>query len=388
MSGSARRTHLTSRRVRGVAASALPLLAAAGLLAFGIPAVTGTSWPAVARAWRQVSVTELVVLVLIWFAGLSLQTIVQTGALPGLTYLRALQLNLSGSAVANIAPAGGALGIGLNYAMLRSWGLRVADFGRYTLITNIVAVLVKLFLPPIAVLVLLAAGPRPGRTLLLIGLSSLLLLVLLLSALLSERAARGLGRCVDAVLQALAPLTRGRRWPGAGTGVSSLHTRTAAQLRERRWRLVLGATTYAASQALLLYLCLVSVGGRLPVPVVLAGYGVERVLTALPVTPGGSGLADTGSTAVLVALGGAPATTAAAVLAYRAFVVGLEVPVGGMVALGWLTLRWASQRKLRATTAPVQEPAGPVPTAGAGTGPRPRPTPAAPGSTPGCAGPH
>ncbi len=342
---------MNARRWRQVAASALPLTAAALLLAFGIPAVTGTGWDEVVDAWRAVTAPELAVLVAVWWVGLSLQTIVQRGALPGLTYLRALQLNLSGSAVANVAPAGGALGIGLNYAMLRSWGLRAADFGRYTLVTNIVAVVLKLCLPPLALAALLVFGPRTDRTVLLTALGCLVAVLVLLAALLSERSAHALGRTVEAVLDALAPLTRGRRFPAAGHTVAQLHERTAGQLRERHRLLSAGAGSYAASQALLLYLCLAAVGGRLPATVVLAGYSIERVLTALPVTPGGSGVADTASTAVLVGLGGEPATTAAAVLAYRAFVIGLEVPVGGLVALGWLSRRALRRRRSGAPAA-------------------------------------
>ena len=43
--------------------------------------------------------------------------------------------------------------------------------------------------------------------------------------------------------------------------------------------------------------------------------------------------------ALLIAFGGAPVVTVAGVLIYRAFIFGLELPVGGMVLLVWLCRR-------------------------------------------------
>jgi putative heme transporter len=59
---------------------------------------------------------------------------------------------------------------------------------------------------------------------------------------------------------------------------------------------------------------------------------------------------EAGTAAALVALGGAPASVAAAVLLYRAFTFLAEIPVGGVWALAW----FAVQRRLpTAATAPA-----------------------------------
>ena len=55
-------------------------------------------------------------------------TFVLTAALPRLTHRRALTLSLTGSAVSNLVPMGGALGIGLNYWMTRHWGFSKPAF--------------------------------------------------------------------------------------------------------------------------------------------------------------------------------------------------------------------------------------------------------------------
>lgn len=68
---------------------------------------------------------------------------------------------------------------------------------------------------------------------------------------------------------------------------------------------------------------------------VAAAFAVERVATLLPVTPAGTGPAEAGAVAVLVALGGAPVAAAAGVLLYRLFTVLLEIPVGAIWLAGW-----------------------------------------------------
>jgi uncharacterized membrane protein YbhN (UPF0104 family) len=92
-----------------------------------------------------------------------------------------------------------------------------------------------------------------------------------------------------------------------------------------------------------------AVGGQLTAPQVLAGFAVERVLTLAVVTPGATGIAEAGTIATMVALGGDPVTTTAGVLLFRAFSFALEIPVGGVWLGGWfLGRRLARQRAARA----------------------------------------
>ena len=102
------------------------------------------------------SVSSVVVLAAVWALGLWVHSFVLTASLPGLGHRRALTLNLTGSAVANVVPLGGAFGVALNWAMVRSWRFRPLAFTRFTLVSNIWDVLAKLLLPVVALLALLA----------------------------------------------------------------------------------------------------------------------------------------------------------------------------------------------------------------------------------------
>jgi uncharacterized protein (TIRG00374 family) len=120
----------------------------------------------------------------------------------------------------------------------------------------------------------------------------------------------------------------------------------------RRWtQLSLATLGYGLLQAVLLWACVLAVGGHLSPVMVLAGYAVDRIMTMVILTPGGAGFAEAGAAAALVALGGDPALMAAGVLLYRGFTYALEIPVGGLWLAGWLLWRRRA-RAMPATRSP------------------------------------
>ncbi len=106
--------------LRALVAAAL----GAVLIGYVFPRVVGTTGADVVAAFHTVSGRQVVLLTGLWAAGLLTHSFVLTGALPGLTRRRALTLNLTGSAVANTLPFGGAAGMSMNYVMIRSLGRR------------------------------------------------------------------------------------------------------------------------------------------------------------------------------------------------------------------------------------------------------------------------
>jgi uncharacterized protein (TIRG00374 family) len=68
---------------------------------------------------------------------------------------------------------------------------------------------------------------------------------------------------------------------------------------------------------------------------VLAAYAVERMLTLVPLTPGGVGVVETAATAVLVGFGADPVGAAAGIVLFRIFSFLVEIPLGAVVAAAW-----------------------------------------------------
>ena len=73
-------------------------------------------------AGQTIAVLTAVGLLVLMLGGLWLYTFTLTGSLPGLTHGKALILNVCGSSVGNLMPAGGAAGVATTYALCRSWG--------------------------------------------------------------------------------------------------------------------------------------------------------------------------------------------------------------------------------------------------------------------------
>ncbi|MDT7547385.1 MAG: hypothetical protein QOE99_3495 [Actinomycetota bacterium] len=326
--------------------AALSLSCVVLLLAFALPKVTGADWGPVRDHLLLLEVWQVVVLLSLWLLGLYAHTFLATAALPDLTHRQALTLNLSGSAVSNLLPFGGALGMGLNYAMVRSWGHGPGSFAPFTALTTLWNVLVKLALPVVALGLLVAAGglPTPGLALAAVIAAGSLLVVLLIvaAALASPGVASLVGRAAQVTATLALRLARSSRTVSCEQAVVDLRQRMAGLLRRRWQRMLLGMTSYAVLQATLLWLILHMLGSSLGIVPVFAGFSFGRLLTLLVVTPGGVGIAETGSAALLVALGGDAAVIAAGTLLFTAITFALEIPVGGLCGLLW----WRRSRAL------------------------------------------
>jgi uncharacterized membrane protein YbhN (UPF0104 family) len=346
-----------SRALRRVLLGAFSLGLAAALIALGLPALAGVDWGGILAALGSLTSSALVVLGLIWITSLYAYTFVLTASLPGLTHAQALTLNGVGSAVSNVLPFGGALGVAVTYTVARSWGHRAHAVAVSALTTGIWNVLSRLLLPTLGLAALLIGGSLPDERFTTAVVVALLgcaaILVLLVLVLVRETAADVLGRAADIACRALP--ARWRPTPGAtSTALRALRSGTVDRLR-RSWRqLTLGMIGHLGMQGVLFAACLVVTGGYPGWAKTVAAFALSRVLTTVVVTPGGVGISETGTLALLLALGAPPAPAAAAVLLFALFTFTAEIPVG---ALAWAV--WAGMRRWRAAP-PEPAPTGAV----------------------------
>jgi putative heme transporter len=266
-----------------------------------------------------------------------------SAVLPALRLREAAVVNLGSSAVANTLPAGGALAMGVSWAMMSSWGVSAADYALYTLVSGIWNVFAKLSLPALAVLVLVTDG-RPsaglvagaGAGLGLLAVAAVGFALLLRSEPVARRADRGL----QFVVARCGRLARRRKPVQASGSVLRFRERAAEVLRARGWRIT--ATTAATNLTLWLVLlaCLRGAGlsqAQVSWQASLAAFAFVRLLTVLPVTPGGLGVTELGLVGVLADGASHPVTVKviAAVLLFRALTYLLPIPLGAVAALAW-----------------------------------------------------
>ena len=332
-------------RRRRLVTSVLSALITAALVVL-LPRAVGATWTQVGTVLGRVSAGSLAVLTVVWIAGLWAHSFVLAASLPGLTKRRGLTLNLTGSAVANVLPLGGAAGTALNFAMVRRWGFSPGAFGASLAVTTLLNVASKLGV------VALALGLIPilhsGHA---FGSASLLLLpvpaavVASLWILVDERAAVAVGSLLDRLAGVFRRTDLTDRLPDL--------RRRILQVMRTGWQpMTVGMVAYVALQLALLWLCFAVLHVPLGIPVLFTALAVERLLTLVPITPGSAGVVEVGTTAALVALGGDPAGVAAGLLLFRGFTYLMEIPVGGVLLAAWSWLQ------SRASPAALEEPAG------------------------------
>lgn len=334
----------------GVVSSAVALVA-------WLPRHSGSSWREVGQVVADVPVPILAALGALWMAGLVASSVALAACLPGLPVRRALTLSLTGSAVANVLPLGGAAGVGTNYALVRSWGYRAGAFATFTVVTNLVDVATKVAVVGAAGGLVLATGhdALPG-TLAATALAVAAVVLLGAALLLRRSTATGVGRRVDAAAARAGRLLRRPLRPRLEVRLPRLAGTSVVLLRRAWVRIVAGSTTYAVLQALLLAACFRACGLQAGVAMIAAAYATDRLLTLLPVTPGGVGLVETVLSATVLAWGAPAGPAVAGVLLYRALTYAAEVPVGGALLLGWLLSKAPRSRSFGVRQKPAVDP--------------------------------
>jgi uncharacterized membrane protein YbhN (UPF0104 family) len=308
-------------------------IAAAGLWT-AIHGIAGVRWIDVAAVLCAVDLWHLGGLALIWLAGLAIYSLVLSAALPGLGVRRGLLLNLSGSAVANVVPLGGAVATALNWRMVRGWGHSDRAFLAFCILTNSLDVLTKLLLPVVAVAMLTTLSLHVP---VLLWVASVACGVVLCGALALIAAVMRSGPEAEHT---------DSRWR---TAVNSYGRDCGGRIQSllvKHWlRLLPASVGYVAAQVLLLFFAMRSVGLAVPVASILTAAAIERLGTVIALTPGGTGVADVGAIAWLVATGLNPVGVVAGVLLYRVVLIAMDVPVGGVLLAGWAwTQRTAGRR--------------------------------------------
>jgi len=324
-----------TRRIVQVALSLVLIVAIFYFLLRGID--LGQVWAAI----RALTWLELAILLAIAAWNLCTYAFVWMSVTPGLSFGRAMVMTQSTTAVANTVPAGSAIGIGMTYTMLGSWGYSRSRTTTAVLVSGVWNSFIKLGLPVLALaLVALQGNAGGGRTTAaLAGIAGLVAAVVVFALMLrSEQMAERFGLLAGRVASRLLRLVG--RPPVAGWELATVKFRARTiDLVERRWVAITAASLVShLSLYLVLLAALRDVGvsnAEVGWAEVLAVFAFARLATAIPLTPGGAGLVEAVLIGGLVAAGGAKPQVVAAVLVYRALTWLLPIPLGVGTYLWW-----------------------------------------------------
>jgi len=339
--------HRKTTRRRVIEAS-ISLVAVALIFVFVLPAVTGSHYSEIWHEIPKLSTAWLVGLTVIWILGMLAYTGVLTNSLPGLTHPQALTVNFAGSAVSNVVPFGGAVGVGATYAIDLSWGFSMPTVTLSILVSGVWNVFAKLGMPVLALVLLIATGRATGHLFIptLVGLIALIGAATVLALVMrSEVLATSIGAFGQRIVTPVSRWLRRSSAPDVTAAVLEFRHSSIGLLRTRWWRLTLWVIVYNLGQFLLLLACVRAVGegaDQLGWIEVFAAFSFARLLETIPFTPSGVGFVETGAVAALIGFGGSEAASAAAVFLFRGFTYLAEIPVG---AGGWVV--WATKRSWR-----------------------------------------
>jgi putative heme transporter len=329
-------THPVVRKVLQIVVS-LALLMAIFWYVFQQVADISAVWAAIQTlTWREVGVLLVV-------TGLNLFTywIVIVTATPGLTYPQAAVLTQSTTAVANSVPAGGAIAVGLTYTMLSSWGFSKARATVSVVVTGIWNNWLKLATPVIALALLAMQGERGGGQLLaaLLAVSGVVAAIVVFALILrSEQFAARVGvvtgRCASGILRLV------RRPPVHGWDLAVVKFRNRViGLVSHRWITLTAATILSHAALYLVLVTSLRVMGvsddEVGWAAVLAVFAFARLLTAIPLTPGGVGVVELALITGLTRAGGDPAQVVASVLLFRLLTYVLPIFLGSFTYVFW-----------------------------------------------------
>jgi uncharacterized protein (TIRG00374 family) len=292
-------------------------------------------------AFKTLTTQEMAILAAFTVWNLVTYWVVIVLATPGLTYPQAAVMTQATTAVSNSMPAGGAIGVGLTYTMLSSWGFSKSRGSLSVIVTGIWNNFVKLGTPILALAIVALQGQPSGGRLVAagIGIVGLAGAVALFGLILrSEAFAAKSGIVLGRGMSALRKLVRRGPVTGWDLAVTKFRGRVIELVHDRWIRLTLTTILSHASLFVVLLICLRTMGvseADVGWAQVLTVFAFARLVTAIPLTPGGLGVVELALIAGIIRGGGNEAPVVAAVLLYRLLTYVLPILLGGISYIYW-----------------------------------------------------
>jgi len=263
-------------------------------------------------------------------------------ATPGLGYWPAQQVNQAAFAISNGVPAGGALGLAVQFGMLSSHQVAPAAATSAITAVGIWSTFVSLGFPIMGVAAIAVSG-QSGSTHVVtavIGLGVLIAAVLIFvlvmrSQSLAERIGR-LGNRLIAPLGRKVSRLRGVDLVGPLTAFRS----SMYDLLKRRWAAITAAQIgVSVTQFLILYVALRGIEGwdtsGTSILVVFGAFAISQLGLMVPITPGGLGTVDAIMIALLTSFGVDSGSATAADLVWRASSYVPQIIIGIIALVSW-----------------------------------------------------
>lgn len=320
------------------------VVALVAIFGFGLPRLAdyGDAWDAI----RAMSGYELAAIAAVGAWNLFTYWPVMTAALSGLRMREAMVVNQASTAVANSVPGGGAFAIAVTFRILKAWGFTAQSITNQVVATGASNLIAKLTMPVVALVLVTVTGQLRGvfAWLALAGLIATAVVGAIgVVALRAEPAARRTGHSLDRLVARVRRADPETAPARIEPWLISLRTELRELTQRNGTRLIIATLISHFSLYVVLLVTLRNVGvsdDEVSWSLVFAVFAFVRLLSALPITPGGAGVVELGYVGFLSAEApnGASGRIAAGVLAFRAVTFLLPLALGAIAWVAFQTL--------------------------------------------------
>jgi putative heme transporter len=300
--------------------------------------------PDFSEVWGHVrAMTGVELAIVIGVAAWNLATywIAMMAASPTLTLRQAIVVKSASTAVSNAIPGGSAVAVGLSYAMLGSWGYSKSKITVALTVGGLWNNFVKLAMPVLALAVVAFSGEASGSRIAMgvVGIVALVVSVTVFGLLLRHepfafRAGEGAGRLMNRARTLVhRPPVRG--W---GDATTTFRNRVVGLVSQAWVRLTVTSVVSNLSLFAVLLVTLRAVGvseAEVGMVQAVAVFSFVRLITAVPIMPGGLGIVEIGLISGLTSAGGDEAQVVAAVLVFRVLTYLAPIVLGAGTYLYW-----------------------------------------------------
>jgi uncharacterized protein (TIRG00374 family) len=283
-------------------------------------------------------------------------------AMPRLRFWPAFVVRQTSFLISNTIPAGGAIGLGVQYSMLGSYQFGAAATTTAIAITSVWNVMMTLVMPVIAAICLLGTGELTSQQVLISVVAAVavaVMVVVMVVILRSERGALWFGHLCDAVarwcLRIVNRLFHKSIAVDVTSSVMSFRV-TVVDVLKLRWlrvtvaNLAMQFTAWFVLESALIGIEAGGSGDKVSWTESLAAFSYARVATFIPIPPGGLGTVDAVLTRMLQGYGATGSQAIAADLVWRA---GTFIP---QALIGVATFVYWRSRVARGLGQPAAEP--------------------------------
>ena len=274
------------------------------LLLFGVILPSFIDYGLVFEAMRSLEAWQLLVLLALALIRLPIESSLYTATIPGLGFADGLLSYLASNTVADLAPPPADLAV--RFGMYKSLGVSTEAAGVGIIASGFFSIGARLVLPVIALVLVIATGPADEETWVLaaIGVSALVGGVALVALILrSEKFTLRIGDRVGRVANRIAArFGKQLDADNLGTKASDFRIKILGVLRTR-WPRATAAVIGSHIMGYTILLASMRFIGISNSQVdwidLLVAYAIVRLITLIPITPGGIGVAAAGYIVVL-----------------------------------------------------------------------------------------